>query len=431
MEELIRFSENDWLHILRDNRIDPPENIPGGDPLLAYAQQLKDAVARKFPTSSFLHGLKTETNKDVYKEAVHHLGRFLENQPEVKPDHSNIDLRSLGPDERQVIIQQLNSVSQLAALYPGLNLKTILSDKTIGTEEKANRIEALINKLDTFSSNNQGIDFITADFYAGTYVRPGTDEHINISWEGIDDDQNAVISQLKTYQRVLRITPRYESARTLLLAGLDSARKITLNSRQDFLQLFPGDQVEGTILFNNALAIAETSTLVWLNAQETLGSSLAAGTLFDNTSPDLIDYFKTIPGYQDLFELPKFCECEDCKSIFGPAAYFVDLMRFIDLHVGGDARNDIRPGLSLKERRPDLWRIPLDCEHTNQTSSYLDIVNEVLEERLRIVHNQNNPYQSLLRVHHPFNVVTERVYHSAANLKIPGPCKIHRPSTKP
>ena len=40
-----------------------------------------------------------------------------------------------------------------------------------------------------------------------------------------------------------------------------------------------------------------------------------------------VQEFEPLPEYRELFGNLDLCECGECKSIFGPAAYFVDLMR--------------------------------------------------------------------------------------------------------
>ena len=92
-----------------------------------------------------------------------------------------------------------------------------------------------------------------------------------------------------------------------------------------------------------------------------------------------------LPGYSELFGPQNYCKCPHCQSIFGPAAYFVDLMRFIDKKIS--RRNFINPNLSnhpayLRNRRADLWSLQLTCENTDTPVRYIEIVNEVLERYL-------------------------------------------------
>ena len=87
----------------------------------------------------------------------------------------------------------------------------------------------------------------------------------------------------------------------------------------------------------------------------------------------------------ELFGSQDFCDCDDSHSVLSPAAYFVDLMHFLETHVSQPVFSG--PGhadhpLHLKRRRPDLWRLQLTPENTNSLLPYLTIVNEVLETYL-------------------------------------------------
>lgn len=70
-----------------------------------------------------------------------------------------------------------------------------------------------------------------------------------------------------------------------------------------------------------------------------------------------------------------------CQSVLSPAAYFVDLMKFVEDNVLTPTLslpNQNHP-LNLKLRRPDLWTLELTCANTNEVVAHLDIINEVLE----------------------------------------------------
>ncbi|HET6717161.1 MAG TPA: Tc toxin subunit A, partial [Nitrososphaeraceae archaeon] len=74
-------------------------------------------------------------------------------------------------------------------------------------------------------------------------------------------------------------------------------------------------------------------------------------------------------------------------SIFSPAAYFVDLMHFIDEHISKPVFLSSSPPhpdhpLYLKNRRRDLWNLKISCENTHTLIPYLTIVNEVLQSYL-------------------------------------------------
>src|SRR6185437_6481303 len=81
-----------------------------------------------------------------------------------------------------------------------------------------------------------------------------------------------------------------------------------------------------------------TATAVWVQARATMADvGLHTGAVIhgtqgiklgpvDNLLPSTLAYLQQLPGYQQLFGSLSFCDCEECQSIIGPAAYFVDLM---------------------------------------------------------------------------------------------------------
>ena len=52
----------------------------------------------------------------------------------------------------------------------------------------------------------------------------------------------------------------------------------------------------------------------------------------ENVSP-LVNDLRQIDGLSDLFGPQDFCDCDDCHSVLSPAAYFVDLMHFVETNV--------------------------------------------------------------------------------------------------
>jgi hypothetical protein len=79
----------------------------------------------------------------------------------------------------------------------------------------------------------------------------------------------------------------------------------------------------------------------------------------------------------DLFGSLDYCNCSDCNSILSPAAYFVDLLHYLDQPSPTHGLSN--PQTELFNRRPDLQYLALSCENTNTTLPYIDIVNETLE----------------------------------------------------
>src|SRR5262249_40957584 len=95
-----------------------------------------------------------------------------------------------------------------------------------------------------------------------------------------------------------------------------------------------------------------------------------------------------IPDWQTLFGSPDTCACWDCASVHGAAAYFVDVLHFLD---------DRGVRALLFNRRPDLGDIELSCENTDTALPIIDLVNEILEDTVA-------PPEAFA----PFNLAAER-----------------------
>ncbi|WP_283133404.1 hemopexin repeat-containing protein [Rhizohabitans arisaemae] len=96
------------------------------------------------------------------------------------------------------------------------------------------------------------------------------------------------------------------------------------------------------------------------------------------------------PDYSRLFGELRFPEKDDARTVWSPAAYFVELLGLLE---GTFDR------VELLERRPDLKQVVLDSENTFTETAYLDIVNEVLERLAG-----SAPYETLERATHPFGL---------------------------
>ncbi len=114
-------------------------------------------------------------------------------------------------------------------------------------------------------------------------------------------------------------------------------------------------------------------------------------------------------------------DCDHCSSVLSPAAYFVKLMETVEKYIE-------QPTKSLKERRPDLYNIKLDCDNTNKEKLYLEIVNKIMEENLD-KKLDGNALQKLATAKYPFNLpanfplVSIRAYLREHNISLAEVCK--------
>ena len=146
---------------------------------------------------------------------------------------------------------------------------------------------------------------------------------------------------------------------------IQSALQIAAMTREEFLAAFEADikeKMEGDRslaikIHQEAILIREKATLLWANIKDTVASPFFRNTLTNNIPQEFFDHQEAIPGFDKLFGNLDFVECDHCRSVFGPAAYLVDILRFVDEHITKNADNSILPELKLEVRRPDLHLI--------------------------------------------------------------------------
>lgn len=82
---------------------------------------------------------------------------------------------------------------------------------------------------------------------------------------------------------------------------------------------------------------------------------------------------------RQLFQGSINSTCDHCQSMTGPAAYLLDLVRFVGrAAVGSGATGWDR----VDQRRPDLKNIDLTCANSDVPMPYIDLVLELLEDQL-------------------------------------------------
>jgi hypothetical protein len=188
-------------------------------------------------------------------------------------------------------------------------------------------------------------------------------------------EKTAFVHDLKAAQRVFKLAPSYEATDTLLRDGVHSARAIYRMGKSKFIARYskqPGfDTKSAELTFDRAANTqAALATMVGeLQAMES-GNEFAALAVEVGEFPNLANLF----GAADI------CECEECRSIFSPAAYLADVLTYLD------ARDSKAPAVSvmdvLFQRRPDLAYLELSCENSHTPLPYVDLACEVLEDHV-------------------------------------------------
>ncbi len=189
-----------------------------------------------------------------------------------------------------------------------------------------------------------------------------------------------VRTTLLTAQRLVKVNADYTVMSALLADGIHSAQQVYAMGRDRFIAAY------GQLAALGATEAART----WARAEQTYGVALTLATNFNAMlgaaspvviakplPPEASAKVAAFPNLQTLFGSESLCECEECQSVLGDAAYLADILDFLHERAtgGGTSVRDV-----LFERRGDLAQIELNCENTDTALPYIDLVNELLEE---------------------------------------------------
>lgn len=207
---------------------------------------------------------------------------------------------------------------------------------------------------------------------------------------GLTGDAHAALrNELKKVQRVFRLTPHYGKANGLLAQGVSSARDITALGKTRFLkEVAPKaglSAAEAGKLYRKAESTATAAMLLAGDLQDLALANPVPAINTGNLVAKLDQASADFPNLKSLFKGVDTCACEQCRSVYGPAAYLVELLEFLDKRsvtdltatppVTTNAAQDV-----LFERRPDLGDIDLSCDNANTPVPYIDLVCELLEQ---------------------------------------------------
>ncbi len=171
--------------------------------------------------------------------------------------------------------------------------------------------------LENFKANNSEFNLLSRDLNDPQVVE-------QLNWA--DVDRAEVMPKLKALQRMLRVAPEPEHAQALLANDFDSAHKITSVSKQHFVDqmgsaLGPGGDQQAAKIYEAAEQRTNQAMYAWglvnhLSAPHF--NALRANAIH----PEVTAYFQGMPGYQDFFGSLNYCDCSECKSIFGAGSLF-------------------------------------------------------------------------------------------------------------
>ncbi|GAA1677258.1 hypothetical protein GCM10009830_25240 [Glycomyces endophyticus] len=190
-------------------------------------------------------------------------------------------------------------------------------------------------------------------------------------------------TEMRVQQRIVRLAPDHKAGAALLLEHLHSAAQIAALDRTELaakLTTHPGvdDAAVAAIHTSAQIAYAHVlSQVASFRSDHAPGQFQVFGPQ-QITLADATGVLGDVPDLALLFGGLDYCDCGHCESVYGPAAYLADLLRFLST----------RPAKStgpatvlsvLQARRPDIDDLLLNCPNTDTALPYIDLVNELLE----------------------------------------------------
>lgn len=259
--------------------------------------------------------------------------------------------------------------------------------------------EAIKTPVHTFLINAEGLGFDLGRVPVDAFIKQNQDE----LFQGIEDQIVDTTKSVKTLQRLYQTSPSDQSLKVLFNEGFKSAQDIVAFPYGTFLDhyghLFPSRE-EAQMVYRKAEQVSVVTQHFYgiakqLDSVPAMAVISPPAHIRENAKTELLKHYPTM---ESLFRSLDFCECEHCRSVLSPAAYFVDLLQFIEpnelvwktfleswkgTHNGkaydGPEYQYTKPYEALIERRPDLPHLQLTCENTQTALPYIDIVNEILE----------------------------------------------------
>lgn len=375
LRNLATYNKENWIGFINQSGANHINDLPVED----YANFLQKKVSQLFPSdaiSNKISQIKVKNNLIKYEN----IKKLKELNPESSiftlNNFNELNLSGLPENEVNDIKSEYTKTSHLINQFSGMKIDEVLDDKNLSEQDINAEVIRRTDIAKAFFANNK--DIIVADLAPNS---PQLEE-IQFPSNSTEADKPLLLSTARTYQRVFSVVDDVDDTDNLVKLGITSAAAIAAQPPKWLAQHANFDQIR-------AMQINESARAVFTGTTAKAGMILEAVTMFQqpyifnaqkNIDPKIVGYLKEIPEFSDFFGHQNFCNCKHCNSILSPAAYFVDLMSFIDSRVTQEyfAEKKDHP-LSLNNRRPDLWSLELTCDNTNTQIPYLTLINEVLE----------------------------------------------------
>ncbi len=391
-----------------------------------YAGAIVETLKAAFPSAYLARAIAVAPTIDM-----NYVAQVVELNPDLRcnlrqPLPKELNWGQMPEEDRQKALEAIAALQAELNAFPQLEEDAVLNGQGFQNWIRAG-VQTFLAQAEDFDFDNSNID---------VYL----EEKGHAAFGSLDKTQREkVTEQLKAFQRVYQVVPRDDSIIALMNAGLLSGMAMANVPEEVFVDTFAskvGGKLQARLIHENARDLHDRATLalgsaiqytseifprvVWEPENDDDASAafelLAAGGGGAEHSPSRDGSKRpTLPAevrslYATLFGKLSLCECEHCRSVYSPAAYFVDLLHFLDRQVPSSGEDIYsfftRPGPLdvLLARRPDLQHIALTCENTNTTLPYIDLVNEILETYI------------VYRSSHDTSITSDRRLHTSADL---------------
>ena len=192
---------------------------------------------------------------------------------------------------------------------------------------------AIKTPVTTFLKNAESLGFVLGQTPVEAFIKQNEQPNQDNSlFQGISSDHiKNTTESAKTLQRLYQTSPSDASLKVLLNAGFKSAQDIVAFSHEKFLDrygpLFPSRE-EATVVYRKAEQVSVVTHNFFtmaklLESAPPVNAMSSPAHIREEAKTNLIKQFPTM---EPLFGSLDFCECEHCRSVLSPAAYFVDLL---------------------------------------------------------------------------------------------------------
>ena len=350
--------------------------LPGGATAAQVGAALGSRLSSVSPLTALFGRLPPVNVTQVGSDLSALAPLFAHNGNVLSVDFDALNQTGIDPAQLPTLKLTQERLLTLARSYPGMQLAQLLDSNELSPSARAAEAKRRVALVDTVAKKLGGGQPLRLDLSDATAASVALGLG---ALDASDADRAMVLATFKAYQRAYAVANNVDDAHLLLQKGYLSGQQIGQQHFGAFQTRSGLDAVKAKRIWDRARTSLADVTM-------TVGSILDAMhglfdvTAVDNTPLSAQQYLKQLAGYQDLFGSLSFCDCQECQSILGPAAYFVDLMKYIDENLR-DQFATLPPNhpLDLKTRRPDLWTLELSCDNTNDRVATLDLVNQILE----------------------------------------------------